>query len=128
MNPYAAVLTLLVLAGCAATAQPPSPDAPADPAPTGKLRTAHNIGNAALASRAASGELRGITVELAQALAREAGLVLEPIAYESVAAVFQGLARGEVDVLFLADDPARASQVDFVTTYMEVRVTYAVPD
>jgi polar amino acid transport system substrate-binding protein len=74
-----------------------------------------------------SGNLRGITIDLANALARDAGVPLEPIAYESVPAVFQSLARGEIDVLFLANDPARANQVDFVFTYMEVSNTYLVP-
>ena len=71
--------------------------------------------------------MRGITIDLAQAMARKAGLALEPIAYESVSALFQDVARGEIDVLFLANDPARAGQVDFASTYMEVIVTYLVP-
>lgn len=96
-------------------------------APTGKLRSAHNVGNAVLATRDASGRLQGITVDLAQAMAREGGLALEPLAYPNVAALFEALARGEVDILFLADDPTRAGQVDFAGIYMEVSVTYIVP-
>lgn len=117
-----------LLAGCAGAPQPPSPQLLAELAPTGKLRTAHIVANPVLATRdKESGQLRGITIDLAQAMARKAGLPLEPIAYESVPAVFQGLARGEIDVLFLANDPARAGQLDFAATYMEVIVTYLVP-
>lgn len=116
---------VLVLAACSTLGS--DPQAIQELAPTGKLRTAHNVGNSVLATRDGAGQLRGITIDLARALAREAGVPLEPIAYENLAALFQGLARGEVDVLFLADDPARANQVDFAVTYMEVSVTYLVP-
>ena len=117
-----------LLAGCAGAPTSPNPQALAELAPTGKLRTAHIVANPVLVTRdGASGPLRGITIDLAQALAREAGVPLDPIAYESVPAVFQGLARGEIDVVFLANDPARAGQVDFASTYMEVINTYLVP-
>ena len=121
------VLATLALVTCSVAPPQPQPAVRAQLAPTGKLRSAHNIGNSVLATRDASGGLRGITVDLAQALAREVGVPLEAVPYESVPALFQGLGRGEVDVLFLADDPARASEVDFAVTYMEVGVTYLVP-
>jgi len=122
----AAATILLLLAGCGGA--PPSPDAQmlAELAPAGKLRSAHIVANPVLVKREA-GQLRGITVDLAEALARSAGVALEPVAYESVAAVFQGVARGEIDVLFLANDPSRANAVDFASTYMEVIITYLVP-
>lgn len=118
---------ILLLAGCAGAPKPPHPQVLAELAPTGKLRTAHIVANPVLAKLdSSSGELRGITIDLARALSRETGLPLEPIAYKSVPAVFQGLARGEVDVVFLANDPARADQVDFTSTYMEVIISYLV--
>jgi polar amino acid transport system substrate-binding protein len=117
-----------LITGCAGAPQPPSPQVLAELAPTGKLRTAHIVANPVLVTRdPASGQLRGITIDLAQALAREAGVPLEPLPYESVSALFEGLSRGEIDVLFLAHDPTRASQVDFASTYMEVVNTYLVP-
>lgn len=125
---FVTATAILLLAGCAGAPQAPSSQVIAELAPTGKLRTAHIIANPVLVTRdTGSGQMRGITIDLAQAMARRAGLALEPIAYESVPALFQGLARGEIDVLFLANDPARAGQVDFASTYMEVIVTYLVP-
>src|SRR2546428_9095581 len=80
----------LLLVGCAGAPRLPSPQILTELAPTGKLRTAHIVANPVLATRdPSSGELRGITIDLARALSREAGLSLEPIAYESVPAVFQ---------------------------------------
>lgn len=125
---FVTATAILLLAACAGAPQAPSPQVIAELAPTGKLRTSHIIANPVLVTRdTGSGQLRGITIDLAQAMARRAGLALQPIAYESVPALFQGLARGEIDVLFLANDPTRAGQVDFASTYMEVTVTYLVP-
>jgi len=116
------------LTGCATAPKSPDPLAIAELAPTGKLRSAHLLANAALVTRdEASGRLRGITIDLAEALAREAGVPLEPIAYPNVSAIFQALERNELDLVFLANDPARAGVLDFACTYMEVAVTYAVP-
>jgi polar amino acid transport system substrate-binding protein len=119
------VLAALAIAGCAGL--PPSHETVAELAPTGTLRTGHLVANPILVSRdARSGELSGITIDLARALARKADVGLEPIGYENLAAAFQAIARGELDVLFLANDPARAGQVAFAATYMEVTVTYLV--
>jgi polar amino acid transport system substrate-binding protein len=119
------ILAALAIAGCAGL--PPSHETVGQLAPTGTLRTGHLVANPILVTRdARSNELSGITIDLARALAREANVGLDPIGYENLSAAFQAAARGEIDVLFLANDPSRAGQVDFAATYMEVTVTYLV--
>ena len=50
-------------------------------APSGKLRIGINYGNAVLASRdAATGELRGVAVDLARDLGRRCALAVELVA------------------------------------------------
>jgi len=101
----------------------------AELAPTGKLRAAINYGNPVLAARnTTTGELRGVAVELSQELGRRLGVPLELVGYESAAQLGAGLQAGEWDVAFLAIDPARARDVAFTLPYMEVEVTYLVPD
>lgn len=118
---------LLLLAACA-SAPRISPEARNELASTGKVRVAINYGNPVLARKdPASGDLRGITVELSRELGRRIGVPVELVGYDTVAKLMAGLKAGEWDVGFLAIDPARANDVIFTTPYMEVEVTYLVP-
>ena len=122
-----AVLTALQ-ASCASTPSV-SPEARTQLAPGGKLRAAINFGNPVLAVKdPRTAELRGVTVELSRELARRIGATVELVGYDTVAKLVDGLKAGEWDVAFLAVDPARAGDVAFTTPYMEVEVTYLVPN
>src|SRR5260370_3895048 len=106
-----------------------SPESAKELAPLGKLRAAINCGNPVLATRnPATGELRGVTVELSRELGRRVGVPVELVGYDTVAKLVAGLKTGEWDVAFLAVDPARAGEVAFTAPYMEVEVTYLVPE
>lgn len=122
----AASLVLLALAGCAiAPAPTPSSEAARLLAPGGKLRVALLTGNPVLV-RERGGELSGIAVDLARALADELGAEFVPVGYANGAAVLDSAARGEWGVAFLAFDPAR-TQVRFARAYMEIENTLLVP-
>ncbi len=122
-----AVLTALQ-ASCASTPSV-SPEARTQLAPGGKLRAAINFGNPVLAVKdPRTAELRGVTVELSRELARRIGATVELVGYDTVAKLVDGLKTGEWDVAFLAVDPARAGDVAFTAPYMEVEVTYLVPN
>src|SRR6266581_2696313 len=66
---------------------PPSVTA-SDLAPTGKLRAAINFGNPVLAGRDATGEPRGISVDLARELARRLGVAIEFVPYDVIEGVY----------------------------------------
>ena len=125
MKPWLFVISL-ALVSCA-SAPTVSPEARNELAPSGKVRAAINYGNPVLATRsAASGELRGVTVELSRELGRRLNVPVDLVAYDTVGKLVAGLKAGEWDVAFLAVDPTRAGDVAFTAPYMEVEVTYLV--
>ncbi|MBP1715659.1 MAG: hypothetical protein H6Q42_3862 [Deltaproteobacteria bacterium] len=125
----AAVLLLAaaLLASCATVPTVP-PKARSELAPTGKLRAAINFGNPVLAQRdQASGEPRGVSVDLADELARRLGVPVELVTYNSAGRVFDALKTGAWDVAFLAIDPARATEIAFTAPYVIIEGIYLVP-
>jgi polar amino acid transport system substrate-binding protein len=75
----------------------------------------------------ATGELRGVAIELARALSARLGVELVPVGYPSPPSVLDGLRTGAWDVALLGIDPARAAVVDFSPPYLQVDSTYWVP-
>jgi polar amino acid transport system substrate-binding protein len=75
----------------------------------------------------ATGELRGVAMELARALAARLGIAVVPVEYPSPPSVLEGLKTGAWDVGFLGIDPARLAQADFSPPYLQVDSTYLVP-
>ena len=120
----AIVFTLTAIAGAAA--QTPSPAALKDLTPTGRLRAAINFGNGVLAQKGANGEPRGVSAELAAALAKKLGVPLDTVKFEAAGKVFAALAKGEVDVGFIAIEQKRAAEVTFSPPYVLIEGTYLV--
>lgn len=75
----------------------------------------------------ATGELRGVAVDLARAFATRLGVEFVPVEYPSPPLVLDGLKTGAWDVGFLGVDPARAAVVDFAPAHMQVDATFLVP-
>jgi polar amino acid transport system substrate-binding protein len=97
-------------------------------APGGKLRAAINFGNPVLATRdQATGEPRGVSVDLARELGRRLGVPVELILYPAAGKVVEGLKEGTWDIAFLAIDPARAVDIDFTAPYVIIEGAYLVP-
>jgi polar amino acid transport system substrate-binding protein len=97
-------------------------------APTGKLRAAINLGNMVLAQKdPATGDLRGVTVDLARELARRIGLPLELVPFDAAGKVFDALKAGAWDVAFLAIEPVRAAEIAFTAPYVIIEGVYLVP-
>src|SRR6266850_1497643 len=100
----------------------------ADLAPTGKLRAAINYGNFILATKdRASGESRGVAVDLAQELGRRLGVPIEIVAFDSVAVMGDAAPTGVWDIAFLGSDPQREALMSFTAAYLEIEATYLVP-
>ncbi|HEX3178027.1 MAG TPA: transporter substrate-binding domain-containing protein [Methylomirabilota bacterium] len=108
---------------------PPIPAAVrADLAPSGTLRAAINYGNAILATRdAATGESRGVAVDLTRALTGRLGVPPAIVAYDSVAAMVDAARADAWDIAFLGIDPARADTIGFTGAYLQIEATYLVP-
>ena len=100
-----------------------------DLAPTGRLRAAINYGNSVLVQRNAStGELGGVTVELARELGRRIGVPLDLVPFDAARKVFEALKRGAWDIAFLAIEPVRAAEIDFTAPYVIIEGVYMVPN
>ncbi|HEX6209664.1 MAG TPA: transporter substrate-binding domain-containing protein [Methylomirabilota bacterium] len=105
-----------------------TPAVRADLAPTGTLRAAINYGNFILATKdRATGQSRGVAIDLAQDLARRLGGPLEIIAYDSVAVMGDAAPSGVWDIAFLGSDPKREALMSFTPAYLEIEATYLVP-
>jgi polar amino acid transport system substrate-binding protein len=104
------------------------PDVARDLAPSGTLHAAINYGNPVLAQRdAASGELRGVSVDLARELARRAGVPVELRPYDAAGKVTADVASGRWDIAFVARDPDRAKDIEFTDPYVIIEGGYLVP-
>jgi len=117
---------LLLLAGCSNLPSVP-PVARAELAPNGKLRVGLIMSNQVLVSKdLRTGEIRGVTVELGNALAQRLGVPFEAVQYTNPVALVKSFNEYEWDIAFLAYDPARAQEVTFSPPYMEVDNSYLV--
>lgn len=134
LRQLALALGVLALAGtlaaCATKASMPTPDATvrSELAPSGKLRAAINLGNPILASRdAASGEARGVSVDLARELGRRLGVPVELVTYTAAGKVVDGAKANEWDIAFVAIDPKRGAEMAQTTPYVVIEGAYLVP-
>jgi polar amino acid transport system substrate-binding protein len=96
-------------------------------APTGPLRAAINLGNSVLAQKGADGALKGVSVDLTHELARRLGRPAAFTPFEAAGTAFEALKAGACDIAFLANEPARAAEVDFTAPYVLIEGTYMVP-
>jgi polar amino acid transport system substrate-binding protein len=120
----ASVLALAsLLAACSAVPR----STVADLAPSGTLRAAINFGNPILATRdAASGEARGVSVDLSRELARRLGVSLQLVTFPSAGRVVDAVKAGEVDIAFVAIDPVRGADISYSAPYVVIEGAYLV--
>jgi polar amino acid transport system substrate-binding protein len=83
-------------------------------------------GGAFWASRDESGAFRGVTVDLAHALAADLGRQLQLLAYPNSNEITEDAARGAWDVTFIPMDDARAQKLDFGPVYNASESTWLV--
>lgn len=124
-----AVATLAACAGMTSNAPTVTATARAELAPSGKLRAAINFGNPILAARdAATGEARGVSVDLARELGARLGVPTELVTYTAAGRVVDGIGAREWDIAFFAIDPVRAADTDFSAPYLLIEGAYLVPE
>ena len=106
----------------------PTPAVIADLAPTGKLRLGINYSNFLLTAKdPATGEGRGIAIDLGRELGRRLGVPVEVVGYPSPGELADAAGKGVWDVGFLGAEPKRANEIDFTAAYVEIEATYLVP-
>lgn len=120
---------LLALAGCASTAEPPSPALVKEFAPGGSLRAAINLGNPILANRAPGAtEPHGISVDLARELGRRLGVPVELVTFTSAGRTVDAATAALVDIAFVAVDPVRGAGMGQTAPYVVIEGAYLVRD
>lgn len=123
---FAAALAACVMTGCANT--PAVPDAVrAELAPTGKLRAGMNLGNTLFTTKdAASGELRGVAVDVMRKLGARLGVPVELVVHPTPGDVADAVNKNTWDVAILAIESSRARTISFSPPISEIEATYAV--
>ena len=105
----------------------PDPALAALLAPTGRLRASINLGNPILAGTdPATGRARGVSVDLAHALAGRLGVPLETIEFPAATKSVDAVTGGIADVGFFAIDPLRAAEIAFTDAYILIEGAYLV--
>lgn len=122
------ILSSIVLVSSCSTTPQISPRVIADLAPTGKVRAGINVRDEVMTAKdPATGEPRGIAVDLARELARRLGVPLEIVPFAGSKLMADSVNRGDWDVAFLAVEPERATEISYSAPYVEIEATYLVP-
>jgi polar amino acid transport system substrate-binding protein len=110
-------------------ANSPSSSLIAELAPTGRLRASLNLGNPVLAhSRTAKEKPAGVTIDLAREFAKELGVGVAFLEFDTAAKSVDALTREQADVGFMAIDPLRATGIHFTPAYVQIEGCYLVVD
>jgi polar amino acid transport system substrate-binding protein len=119
----AIVVGLMVLATAAIAADP-------EPrqilAPSGKLMVGLYPGTPTSILSATPGESRGVGYEVGKELARRLGVPYEPVVFAKNADVLDAVKTAKVDAIFTNASAARAKEMDFGSTVMEIELGYLV--
>src|SRR5438045_109190 len=118
----------LLLTACAAISTQPTADERASLVPTGKLRIGVYPGSpTSMVRDPATGEVKGVTVDLGAELARRLGVPVERVEFRTAAEVVEGFKAGRADFTVTNGTPARAQVADFTQPIIAIESGYLVP-
>jgi polar amino acid transport system substrate-binding protein len=118
----------LWLAGCATAPAAADPAAAAALAPAGKLRVAVYAGSpTSLVRDAATGETKGVALDLGRAMAGKLGVPFELAEFPNNAAALKAVKEGHADFAFTNATPARKKDMDFSPPLLGLEQGYLVP-
>lgn len=96
-------------------------------APTGRLRASINLGNPILANcQATTGEVGGVSVDLARELAQRLGLPLDLVVFDAAGKSVEAVTAEQADFGFFAVDPVRGQGIAFTAPYVLIEGSYLV--
>ncbi len=94
--------------------------------PTGVLRASINLGNPILAHAGPDEAPGGVSVDLAQALAKRLGVPLELVVFKTAGQSVEAVTQDKADVGFFAVDPVRGAGIGFSAPYVLIEGCYMV--
>jgi polar amino acid transport system substrate-binding protein len=115
-----ALIVGLFLGACAGPQGGLSAETKASLAPTGKLRVAFLSAPIYAAKDPATGELKGVAVDLGKELAQRVNAPFDAVVYPTFPELMNGARSGQWDVALMGIDPERAKVVDFSAPFMNV--------
>jgi polar amino acid transport system substrate-binding protein len=128
---FSALAALAVLAAACASTGAPEPSALKELAPTGVLRVgivvAPSVSPFLTTRESPVAQPRGVTVDLANALGREAGLPVSFVVYPSTGALFESVGAKAWDVSFLPMTPDGMKSLDYGAVYFTTDNTLLAP-
>jgi len=96
-------------------------------APTGTLRVGINLGNPVLANEDANIKiLSGVTVDIAHEIGKRINLPVQLIPFKTASATVEGIKSGDVDLVFVAIDPVRGTDISYTPAYIQIEGAYMV--
>jgi ABC-type amino acid transport substrate-binding protein len=96
-------------------------------APTGTLRASINLGNPILAGQdKQTGAAQGISVDLANELAKRLALPLELVVFDTAGQSVDAVTNEQADFGFFAIDPVRGKGISFTAPYVLIEGSYLV--
>ncbi len=96
-------------------------------APTGTLRASINLGNPILAQKdPATGQAKGVSVDLASELARRLGVGLALVTLDAAGKSVDAVTNEQADMGFFAVDPVRGQGIAFTAPYVLIEGSYLV--
>ena len=97
-------------------------------APTGTLRVGINLGNPVLAGSIdqSQPQPKGVTIDIAQEIGKQAKLPVELISYQSAGATVEALKANQIDLIFVAIDPVRGADISYTPAYIQIEGAYLV--
>ena len=119
-------LSGLLITGCAGMESVGESEIRAALAPMGKLRVAFISAPMFATKDPATGELKGVAVDLGKDLAKRVGVPFEPVSYSSASALLGDGKTGAWDVAVMGINAERATVVDFSAPFMEAEQGYLV--
>jgi polar amino acid transport system substrate-binding protein len=96
-------------------------------APQGVLRASINLGNPILAGTdPATGQARGVSVDLATAFAQRLSVALELVVFKTAGQSVEAVTQERADIGFFAVDPLRGAGIGFTAPYVLIEGCYLV--
>jgi polar amino acid transport system substrate-binding protein len=97
-----------------------------DLAPKGTLRAAINLGNPVLAQGTPAAPT-GVTVDISREVGARLDVPVELRCFDAARKSYDAMTAGQVDICFLAIEPAREADVAFTAPYVVIEGVFVVP-
>jgi polar amino acid transport system substrate-binding protein len=75
---------------------------------------------------AATKELSGVSVDIANEIGKRINLPIQLIPFKSASATVDGIKNGELDMVFVAIDPVRGADISYTPAYIQIEGAYMV--